>query len=339
MPTTPHGHVLHITNGDSATAGIRAAEPTGDVLPWRDVLHEGPVPTGVSLAELSRIRAEFLAREEMGDREQLERSFAERDDCLRRFADYDEVVLWFEWDLYDQLQLLQLLDFFANHTDEDLAETGTRISIVCIEGYLGVLGADEFAPLYSARSPVTRDMLELGRKAWASFRSDDPTDLERIVADDCSTLPFLPGALHRHLEEFPSIRNGLSRSERQILEAVAQGPLSFADIFRQTTAREERVYCGDATLARYIERMSRHAFPLLAHPTGEPIDAPHTEQDSRAFRNSEIALTTKGREVLRCERDWIALGGSDRWLGGVHLGPDTRWRWVEETGTLKEIRS
>ena len=332
-------HFLHITNGDSATAGIRTAEPTGDVLPWRDILHEGPVPSGVSLAELSRIRAGFLAGEGMGDRSQLERSFAERDDCLRRFADYDEVVLWFEWDLYDQLQLLQLLDFFANHTDEGLAETGTSLSMVCIEGYLGRLGPEAFEPLYDARAPVSGRILEAGRMAWASFRSGDPTDIEQVIAGDRSTLPFLRGALHRHLEEFPSILNGLSRSERQILEAVAHGPLSFAEIFRQTSAREERVYCGDATFARYIERMSRHAFPLLAHPSGEPIDAPHTGQDSRAFRNSEISLTEKGREVLRCERDWIALGGSDRWLGGVHLGPDTRWRWVEATESLKEVET
>ena len=81
-------------------------------------------------------------------------------------------------------------------------------------------------------------------------------------------------------------------------------------------------------MARYIERMSRHSTPLLVHPTGEVIDAPRTAEDSRAFRNSEIALTAAGRDVLRCEIDWIALGGSDRWIGGVHLaGADAPWRW------------
>lgn len=33
---------LHISNGDHAAERIRFAGITGDVVPWRDVLHEGP---------------------------------------------------------------------------------------------------------------------------------------------------------------------------------------------------------------------------------------------------------------------------------------------------------
>ena len=324
---------LHITNGDSVTPGIRTADARGDILPWRDVLHEGPVPADLSLSELSRVRAAFLAADEMGDKAELERSFAERDDTLRRFADYDEVILWFEWDLYDQLQLLQLLDFFASHTPESLAETRTRLSIVSLAGYLGETPLEDFPALRDQRSDVTLEMLALGRTGWSAFRSSDPRAMADLAHADWSALPFLADAFTRQLEELPSSRNGLSRSERQILEAVAQRPLSFHEVFKRTANREARIYCGDATMARYIERMSRHAFPLLRHPTGERIDAPRTEADSSAFRNSEIALTAVGREVLRCDRDWIELGGSDRWLGGIHLdGPRTLWRWDSDAG-------
>jgi hypothetical protein len=320
--------LLHITNGDSAEAGIRAADPSGDVLPWRDVLHEGPVPAGLSLAELSRVRAEFLAQGEMGDRSELEISFADRDDRLRRFGDHDEVVLWFEWDLYDQLQLIQVLDFFSSFSEADLAETGTRLSIVSLAGYLGLTPVGDFAALFSARRDITGEMLATARSAWAAFRSDSPEEMERISKSEWSALEFLPAAFARQLEELPAVRGGLSRSERQILEAIAQGPLTFSEIFRRTTEREDRIFCGDATMGRYIERMSRHAFPLLAHPSGETVDAPRTEDDSRAFRNAEIALTRAGREVLRGDRDWIEMGGTDRWLGGVRLkGSEAQWRW------------
>ena len=295
---------------------------------WRDVLHEGPVPAGLSLTDLSEVRAKFLAAQGLGTLEKIRRDLRDRDNCLRRFADYDEVVLWFEWDLYDQLQLLQILDFLSRHTDESLGETGTSLSLVCIEGYLGTLPDDRFPPMFAERTPITRQMLDAGSLGWAAFRSADPLGLQQVVDGGTDVLPFLAGALARHLEEFPSTGNGLSRSERQILEAVAQRPASFSDVFRSTSAREERIYCGDAIMAGYIERMSRHNFPLLAHPTGEPIDAPHTETDSRAFRNAEIALTPTGREVLRGDKNWIELGGSDRWLGGVHLeGERAHWRW------------
>jgi hypothetical protein len=101
---------------------------------------------------------------------------------------------------------------------------------------------------------------------------------------------------------------------------------------------EDRVYCGDATVGRYIERMSRHPYSLLAHPSGECVDAPCTEDDTRAFRNAEIVLTRTGREVLSGERDWIQLGGTDRWLGGLRLnGRETPWRWDPDAGMVSRV--
>ena len=333
MPTR-----LHITNGDAAAPGIVAADPSSDVIPWRDVLHEGPVPAGLSLGELSAMRATFLTNEEFGALDVIARSFSERDDCLRRFTDYDELTLWFEWDLYDQLQLIQILDFLADHTPEELAETRTALSIVETDDYLGAMGEERFPLMFDARAPITHDMLSAGRAAWEAFRSEDPRGVVELANDSTGALQFLPGAFKRHLEEFPSTTNGLSRSERQILEAVSQAPLSFTEIFKRTSAREERVYCGDAAVAGYIERMSQHAFPLLTYPTGELIDAPRTDDDSRAFRNAQVALTETGREVLCDDRDWIDLGGTDRWLGGVHLDRRAvRWRWDPVANRLVDM--
>src|SRR5690242_6636378 len=50
---------LHITNGESAGITLRRTSLGGAVLPWHDVLHEGPVPD-VERPELRRIRARFL---------------------------------------------------------------------------------------------------------------------------------------------------------------------------------------------------------------------------------------------------------------------------------------
>jgi hypothetical protein len=103
---------LIITNGDSAANGLEAAEIAAELLPWRDVLHDGPVPRMPSLEALSRIRARYLA-EEFGRPSDVDRGFAERDAAIRRHDAYDHVELWFEHDLYDQLQLIQVLDLFS----------------------------------------------------------------------------------------------------------------------------------------------------------------------------------------------------------------------------------
>jgi hypothetical protein len=324
---------LHVTNGDSAVSGIKAVDATGDVLPWRDVLHEGPVPGRVSFEELTRIRAKFLSSEGAGDRENLERDLAARDRLLRAYTDYDEVVLWFEWDLYDQLQLIQVLDFLAHWAGRDASTT--TLSLVCIEGYLGELPVERFVPLYEQRRRITPDLLTAARQAWAAFRADDPRELERVAKTENHPLEFLPGALLRQLEEFPSTLNGLSRSERQILDTLRSGPLTFVEVFGSCSKKEERIYCGDSTFARYIERMSLHPNPLLTRPSGDSIVAPATENDYKAFFNEPMILTQAGVAVLDAKRDWIEMGGSDRWIGGVHLdGRDARWRWNPDSQTL-----
>ena len=328
-------NVLHITNGDSAVNGMRTGGITGEIIPWRDVLHEGPVPPDLSLDKLSRKRAEWLASQGLGSLDEITRQFRERDDFLRRYTDYDEVVLWFEWDLYDQLQLIQILDFLADSAEEERLETGTRLSMVSLEGYLGNLDPRLFAELFESRHTLTDDKIQAGRRAWAAFRSSDPRELEKIARGGNPQLEFLDLTLWRHLEELPSTRNGLSRSESQILEAVAQGPLAFHEIFKRVANREERIFCGDAIMALHIERMSLADEPLISYTSGDRVDAPRTEDDSRAFRNAEMALTTAGSNVLGGDRDWIMMGGSDRWLGGAHLeGPRAQWRWNPDSRTV-----
>jgi hypothetical protein len=307
---------------------MREAGLSGDILPWRDVLHDGPVPRDLSLAELSRVRASFLAGGGAGEFHEIAQEFVARDALLERFPEFEQVVLWFEWDLYDQLQLIQILDTIAHRTATLDKTKLPPIETVSIAGCLGALPVENFQGLYQNRIPVTADMLALGRAAWVAFTSPDPTDILVLLEAGTDALPFLDGALRRHLEEFPSVENGLSRAEKQLLEAIAAGKSSFADAFRYAAEQEERVYLGDSSAASYLERLSRGDEPLAVYPSGERVHAPRTESESAKFRDAELVLTDAGHAVLAGKRDWIGMGGSDRWLGGVHLdGSSTRWRW------------
>ena len=77
------------------------------ILYWRDVLHEGPVPD-VAPDELRRIRGAFLAQGDASDHANPMSLLAERDRILEANRE-GEYVLWFEADLYDQLQLVQIV--------------------------------------------------------------------------------------------------------------------------------------------------------------------------------------------------------------------------------------
>jgi hypothetical protein len=236
--------LLHITNGDCAVEVLSQAV-SGTFLPWRDVLHEGPVRAGLALENLSRERADFIVQAGWGDREKVQADFRSRDSAFRRAGQHDEIVLWFEHDLYDQLQLIQVLDGLAELR-------GPPISLVCEAEYLGTMAVERAAELFALRNPVTRRHFREAQAAWAAFRSSDPKSIENVKP---AALPFLAAALRRHLEEFPWTTDGLSLLERRVLEALSTGTTAFQRIF--TALREDPQFLGDVVLAWHLDRLVR----------------------------------------------------------------------------------
>ena len=324
--------MLHITNGDSTVRGLARSGVPGTIFAWRDILHEGPTPAGLTLEQLSRVRARFIADTTHEPYEKILSDFEQRDKALTHFRDHEEIVLWFEHDLYDQLQLLQLLAWFAS---ED--QGATKLSLICIDRFpgiepfwgLGQLAPAQLASLLGARQAISTEILSLGARAWNAYCSADPTALEVIINQDTSALPFLRKALFRHLEQFPALENGLSRTERQILETVAAGISAPVEIFRTDQNKEESPFMGDTPFWSYIYNLCADPDPLLECTNHNKFVLPDSQVTDEMFLEQRLVLTKSGREVLSAHEDWITLQqGIDSWLGGVHLqGQTATWRW------------
>jgi hypothetical protein len=323
--------MLHITNGDSAANGIRGTGLPGEVLSWADVLHEGPVPENLTLDQLRTVRARFIASCGWNTFELALNQFSRRDRVLLESMNQDEIVLWFEHDLYDQLQLIQLLDWFGQQK-----RAGTKLSLICGAEYLGSATVERLRERFPQRQPVSSTQLELAHAAWAAFRSPDPVRLTALLQRETSALPFLAAALLRQLQQFPSKGNGLSRSERQALEAIGSGVATLGEIYRESHHnREEAIFLGDTVFGFYVERLSRQREPLVLGDDGQIIRAPRDHADSTDFWSSKVILTELGRAVLDGRADQVRVNGIDRWLGGVHLsGMETRYRWDEAAHQL-----
>jgi hypothetical protein len=313
--------VLHITNGESVTGTFRQVRFPGTYLAWNDVLHDGPVPQTETLSELSDIRARTLAGFGCGNYEELRTGFAARDRVLQDFRKHQEVVLWFEHDLYDQLQLLQLLDWFEQ---QDLE--GINLNLVQIDSYpgvtpfygLGQLSGTQLARLFPMRKPVTQAQLSIAKETWLAFRAPEPTGLLAISQQQLTAMPFLAAALARFLEEYPWTTDGLSRTERQVLQAAAAGKRKKQEIYFESR-KQEYVPWGDLSVYLRMEWLAAGPNPAL-------VESP----------KNEFSITDAGQQLLERKADWIKLqGGVDRWLGGVHLtGAQPQWRWDSEKKTL-----
>jgi hypothetical protein len=314
--------ILHVTNGTAVLPLMREAGIEGPIVPWDDVLHEGPVPAGLNRAALRERRAAFLASCGWGSADAIGRGLAERDGVLERLDRIDEVVLWFEHDLYDQLQFLQIVDRLP-------LDGSPRLTAVADGEYLGHLPAAKFRDLFSTRREVTSAERLAARDAWNAFCSADPRAVLEVLPR-VTVLGHLPGALRRHLEQFPSMENGLSRTEQQALEVIARGVTRLSDVYVQSHQRREAaIFMGDAGFLAHLSALVVGGDPLL-QPTSLRGASPLLALED------EVELTETGRRVLAGEVDRVRRCGIDRWLGGVYLsGNGPVWRWDARRETLR----
>jgi hypothetical protein len=284
--------VLHLTNGYSGVEAVRRARVEGDVVAWRDVLHEGPVPA-VSPEELRALRAGFLSGMGWGSEDAIVGDFEQRDERLERALTDDEpIALWFEDDLYDVLQMVEIL----SRVD---GPHRVRLIVVGVDRWqsLAHLSPGSLKRNLDHAVPVTLGHMAAANRLYGAFRAPRPNLMTQALASAAG----LPGGRHaarRLLQQLPWATDALTRSERQLLQAVEDGARTRMDAFVAAQRAEKRPFLGDTTAWSYLDRMA----PLV---TAEPLH-----------------LTDRGRAVLE---------GRDRWddrppfdLGGARIGP---WRW------------
>ena len=300
------GPLIHVTNGESAGNTLRQTTLGGAVLSWQDVLHEGPVPA-LPPAELRAVRARFLSECGWGSERSLLESLERRDRLFEHALEADtSVVLWFENDLYDQLQLLQALTLAGD----------SPLELIQADSDLGPLQPEELEALWPLRRPVTLHTRALAREAWDAFRAPEPTGLAALLERDTSALPHLDGALRRLLEELPHTKCGLSRTERQLLEPLLDGPRRPGELYLASQAREEAIFLGDAWAWKRLAEL----VPLV-----EELPAPPPLGDPREFMSARVKLTQLGRDVLAGKAERFEVAPVERWLGGTRA--DGAWRW------------
>jgi hypothetical protein len=213
---------LHVVPGDALAEDAAAVveRPVEDLVPWRDLLHDGPVPAGLEPGRLARVRAAHLASRGWVSESAALASLRERDgrvSAARRRG--VEIVLWFETDLVCALALAQVADRLSGH----------------------------LAPVWLVTVPNRADRNL--RAAWRRRRRYQPRSeaFTALRSPDPRGWAAVP-AFARLLAELPDVKTELSALERAVLAALKLGALSAAELFTRVSAQERPPWIADQPL-------------------------------------------------------------------------------------------
>lgn len=322
---------LVITNGDTASDLLEAAGKVGKIVPWRDSLMEGPLPPLSNTRDIevfSQTRAHFWAERGVGPVDQIVEDYQKRDRLLDDLKSFETIELWFEHDLYDQLQLIEILTRLYHKRRFD------GVQLIQAERYLGMMSPDTILDLEPQALPVGERMMAIADLAFQCVSLSQPTKLVEFISLKPAGFLFLVQALRRLLEELPGI-DGLSRTERQMLYSLNRGINKPGMLFARCQAMEEAQFWGDWGFFHVLSGLQFCKRPLI---TGLPepvvIEVFRDEQRRKNFLQSSLTLTKDGTDVLAGRVDHALLNFIDRHVGGTHLTNGHLWRWDGENSAL-----
>lgn len=290
--------LLHITNGDSFTERLRPLKLKGDVITWREMLCEGQTLTNVGSESFWKARFEFLNKNYKVSKSWFIEKTLKEYRSLCNHKQQDKIVLWFEYDLFCQVNMLAVLSWLKTHRKY------AEISLVCSgkeddtdKMYsLCDLDNEQLLGLYENRTILKQDDIEYADYVWQLYCSDNPIRLENLSDYSAYQFDYLADAVQNHLHRFPSIKNGLNSMENNILQlAVDKKPTSKKALLGTMLQNQQGLGFGDSQYDRAINRLK----PLFT-----------------SF--NPVRLTKKGKEILDNQTSYYScIQDNDVYLGGA----------------------
>ena len=288
---------LHITNGDDITKSITELELPGEIIVWREMLCEGPTSVNLDSKEFFDKRKKFLTKAYDISPEHYETKFINELKRLTVATGYDEIVLWFEFDLFSHINMLAVINFLLD-TKEPVP-----VYLVCSKK---LQDEKEFFPLsqlslkhlknhYDQRIPLNIDDLETAALMWQLYNGDNPQKLKSLITRE-TNFEYLSSCIRAHLERFPNVATGLNSLEKNVLKLIQNNNITSVNQLVGYTLEYQGYFgLGEMQIRRMINSLSMF------------------------FQEKEdkVSLTESGIEALNGTRNFYRDLKNDEYLGGV----------------------
>jgi uncharacterized protein DUF1835 len=290
--------LLHITNGDSLTNRLESLHLKGDIITWREMLCEGKTLTNVGSESFWKTRFEFLNKNYKVTKSWFVEKTLKEYRSLCNHKQQDQIVLWFEYDLFCQINMLAVISWLKTH------RRYAHISLVCSGNEdetdkmygLGEVNDEQLLKLYENRIELSQNDIEYADYVWQLYCSDNPIRLENLTDFRNYQFDYLSDAIKSHLRRFPTIKNGLNDIENRILQlSVDKKPKSKRELVRTVLSNQGIYGFGDTQYERVISSLK----PLYSN-------------------FNPVRLNKKGKEILDGQTSYYSsIRDNEAYLGGA----------------------
>jgi len=292
------GSQLHITNGDSFTERLKSLDIPGDIITWREMLCEGKTEPNVGSESFWKTRFEFLSKNYKVTKTWFVEKTLKEYRSLCNHKQQDQIILWFEYDLFCQINMLAVLSWlktFRRHAEISLVCSGDEDGSDRLYG-LNELTDEQLFDLFEKRVSLSQNDIEYADYVWQLYCSDNPIRLENLIDFENYEFHYLSDAIKAHLQRFPSIKNGLNAVENNILTlSVEEKPASKKELVGKVIKNQGVYGFGDTQYERMIGRLK----PLYT-----------------SF--NPVKLSKKGKQILEEKANFYSqLRDNDAYLGGA----------------------
>lgn len=244
----------HILNGDALYERFPQDIPGMRIIA-RECLVDGTV-SGETFEEFVASRIGFLTTTYGLDPAEYQTLTLPEWEKIRQLPEQTEVYLWFEEDLFCQVNLWFLLDFLQQHQPHlpvslVLPDAGNRY---------GFGGMDESALVQAWKNSLalTPDVRRAWARLWQHYRDGELEEMLAIGQEYEGDMPFLLSAIQAHVDriEKDGVPGRPDRTLRSIMEEM--GTASFGPVFREFCRRESMYGYGDLQVKRMFDELKTH---------------------------------------------------------------------------------
>lgn len=240
--------MYHILNGDSLHHQLSETSISGHMIICREIMVEGPV-IGSKLPEFWQHRIQYLEGDLEATPGKYEQEVLPEFHKVLALPEGAEVFLWFEDDLFCQVNMWFVLWLMAGRDD-------LRVSRVFpVAGELqyrwrgfGGNTPQQLPAALAASIRMSPEDRNLGIQLWRRYQEKDHNALQQLGKTDSSAFRDLPAVLE-------ALRDAPDRIRNFVQEQIGAGTTSFGEIF-QAFSQECGIYgFGDLQIKRIYDSL------------------------------------------------------------------------------------